>query len=101
MLFLVAVFALGIMSGATAAIVGFGIGSLMTPLLLTRLDPTLAVAAVAIPHLIATGMRFVQHRRAIYWSVIRRFGIPSAVGGLTGAFLLGAMDDVWLFAILG
>ena len=101
MLFLVAVFALGIMSGATAAIVGFGIGSLMTPLLLTRLDPTLAVAAVAIPHLIATGLRFVQHRRAIDWSVIRRFGIPSAVGGLTGAFLLGAMDDVWLFAILG
>jgi uncharacterized membrane protein YfcA len=101
MLFLASVFALGVLSGATAAVVGFGIGSLMTPLLLTRLEPTLAVAAVALPHLVATALRFIQHRRAVERAVIVRFGLPSALGGLTGAFLLGAMDDVWLFALLG
>lgn len=45
-MFLAALFALGILSGATAAVVGFGIGSLLTPLLLLRLMPTPAVAAV-------------------------------------------------------
>jgi uncharacterized membrane protein YfcA len=101
MLFLASVFALGVLSGATAAVVGFGIGSLMTPFLLTRLQPTLAVAAVALPHLVATAIRFIQHRRAIDRAVILRFGLPSAGGGLIGAFLLGAMDDAWLFVLLG
>ena len=48
MLFLVAVFVVGILSGATAAIAGFGIGGLMTPLLVSQLGGSLAVAAVSI-----------------------------------------------------
>jgi uncharacterized protein len=99
--FLVVLFALGVVSGATAAIVGFGIGSLLTPLLLTRLAPAIAVAAVAIPHLVATAIRFFQHRRAIDRSVILRFGVPSAVGGLIGAWLQNAFGERWLFVVLG
>jgi uncharacterized membrane protein YfcA len=101
MLFVAAVFVLGIVSGATAAVVGFGIGSLMTPLLLTRLSPTVAVAAVALPHLVATALRFVQHRRTIDRAVMVRFGVPSAIGGLAGAFLLGTMNDSTVFIVLG
>lgn len=101
MLFLIALFALGIVSGGTAAVVGFGIGSLMTPFLLTELTPTLAVAAVSLPHLVATALRFIQHRHAVDRGVIARFGVASAIGGLTGALLLGAMNDAWLFGLLG
>ncbi len=100
-MFLVVLFALGILSGATAAIVGFGIGSLLTPLLLTRLAPAIAVAAVAIPHLVATAIRFFQHRRAIDRGVILRFGVPSAAGGLIGAWLQNAFGERWLFVVLG
>jgi uncharacterized protein len=99
--FLVALFALGVLSGATAAIVGFGIGSLLTPLLLTRLPPVTAVAVVAIPHLVATAIRFVQHRRAVDRGVILRFGIPSAAGGFTGAWLQSALAESSLFVVLG
>jgi uncharacterized membrane protein YfcA len=77
----------GVVSGATAAVLGFGIGSLLTPLLITRLDPHLAVAVVALPHLIATAVRFFRHRNWIDRAVLRRFGVPSAIGGIAGALL--------------
>jgi uncharacterized membrane protein YfcA len=100
-IFLGALFFLGVIAGATAAIVGFGIGSLLTPFLLTRLSPTLAVAAVALPHLAATALRFVQHRHAIDKKVLARFGVASAAGGLAGAWLQTAFDEKWLFVVLG
>jgi uncharacterized membrane protein YfcA len=100
-MFLAALFVVGLLSGATASVVGFGIGSLLTPLLLTRLTPTLAIAVVAIPHLIATAVRMVQHRRATNREVIVRFGLPSAAGGVAGAWLQSALAESWLFIILG
>jgi uncharacterized membrane protein YfcA len=100
-LFLAALFALGVVSGATAAVLGFGIGSLLTPLLLTRLSPMAAVAVVAIPHLLATAMRFAQHRRFVDRDVLVRFGLPSAAGGLAGALMQNALPERWLFVTLG
>jgi uncharacterized protein len=100
-MFLVAIFVIGIVSGATAAVVGFGIGSLLTPLLLTRFSPVVAIAVVSIPHLIATALRMVQHRQATNRDVLVRFGLPSAVGGVTGAWLQASLSESWLFKILG
>ncbi|HEY5022118.1 MAG TPA: sulfite exporter TauE/SafE family protein [Gemmatimonadaceae bacterium] len=87
MTFLVIIFVAGILSGATAAIAGFGIGSLMTPLLAAQLGVSLAIAAVSIPHAIATAVRCWRLRRAISWPVLRSFGVLSAAGGLIGALL--------------
>jgi len=42
---------MSVLAGATASIVGFGIGSLLTPLVAARFGTDLAVAAVALPHL--------------------------------------------------
>jgi uncharacterized membrane protein YfcA len=100
-MFLAALFLVGVLSGGTAAVVGFGIGSLLTPLLLTRLDPTLAIAVVAIPHLIATAVRMLQHRRATDRRVLMRFGLPSALGGVAGAWLQASLAESMLFVILG
>jgi uncharacterized membrane protein YfcA len=101
MLFLTALFVVGFISGATAAVVGFGIGSLLTPLLLMRLSATLAVAVVAVPHLIATAVRLLHHRHAIEKSVLVRFGLASALGGVTGAWLQPMFGERWLFVALG
>lgn len=100
-MFLVALFVVGVVSGATAAVVGFGIGSLLTPLLLARFPPALAIAVVAIPHAIATALRMAQHRGAVDAAVLARFGLPSAVGGALGAWLQTAFAESWLFIILG
>lgn len=101
MLFLVWIFLAGIASGATAAIAGFGIGSLLTPLFATQLGVPLAVAAVSIPHAIATAVRCWRLRRAISWPVVRSFGVLSAIGGLAGALLYTRVGSRPLEIILG
>jgi uncharacterized membrane protein YfcA len=101
LLFLPAVFVIGILSGGTAAVIGFGIGSLLTPLLTLRLGASLAVVAVAIPHLLATAVRFTRHASAVDWPTFRRFGIWSAVGGLAGALWQARLTGPILLAALG
>ncbi len=100
-LFLLAVLVLAILSGATAAVVGFGIGSLLTPLVATSLGANLAVATVTVPHLIATAFRCYRLRRDIDVGVLVRFGAWSAGGGLAGALAYSRLAAPALTAVLG
>lgn len=77
-----------IIGGGTAAIAGFGIGSLLTPVLGTRYSIADAILAVSIPHAVATALRCWRLRQSISRGLLKTFGIASAVGGLAGAFLL-------------
>ncbi|HEX7937495.1 MAG TPA: TSUP family transporter [Gemmatimonadaceae bacterium] len=83
--FLVAVVVVAIASGATASVVGFGIGSLLTPLIATRIGMSAAVAVVTLPHAAATALRCWRLRASVDVSVLKRFGTLSALGGLAGA----------------
>ncbi|MEO6210546.1 MAG: sulfite exporter TauE/SafE family protein [Gemmatimonadaceae bacterium] len=76
---------LAVLAGAVASVVGFGIGSLLTPLLAVRIGTQLAVAAISIPHVFATALRFWRLRAHIDRRVLVNFGVTSAAGGLTGA----------------
>jgi uncharacterized membrane protein YfcA len=74
-------------AGAIASISGFGIGSLLTPLLAGQTGSTkLAIALVAVPHFFATSLRLWMLRRHIHTGVLVRFGSASAAGGIMGAF---------------
>lgn len=73
--------------GIVASLAGFGIGSLITPILAMRYGMKLAVAMVAIPHVLGTALRFWFLRRALDRRVLLTFGVTSALGGLTGAVL--------------
>jgi uncharacterized membrane protein YfcA len=88
-------------AGAVAAVTGFGIGSLLTPVFALSVDTRLAVAAVSIPHVVGTAARFwLMHGgvdRAVLWS----FGLTSAAGGLAGAALHGVASNRWLNAVFG
>lgn len=101
MLFLLAVVAVAFIAGGTATITGFGIGSLLTPLLALRLGTQLAVAAVAVPHAAGTALRCVRLRHSIDWPVLWKFGIPSAAGGLAGALGQGELSNLMLTRVLG
>lgn len=83
----IAVFIAAAFAGAVASISGFGIGSLLTPLFALRMDFQLAVAAVSIPHLIATAYRFILIRKDLNKAVFIRFGTWSALGGLSGSLI--------------
>jgi len=99
--FLVLLFAVGVVSGATAAVAGFGIGSLLTPLLAVRVGTGTAIAAVALPHAAASALRFWRLRAAVDWRVIREFGLLSAAGGLIGALLYSRLSSRSLTIVLG
>jgi uncharacterized membrane protein YfcA len=101
LIFAAAVAGIGVLAGGTAAVIGFGIGSLMTPLLITRVDPHLAVSLIVLPHMFATALRYYQHRRWVDRTLFRRFGIPSAAGAVVGAMLQGALASRWLVVMLG
>lgn len=101
MIFYAAIFAVAVLSGATASLVGFGIGSMLTPLLAASLGMDIAVAAVSVPHAVATGIRCWRLRRSIDWDVLKRFGLLSAAGGLAGAIVYTMLDADALTRVLG
>lgn len=90
-----------VFAGAIASVTGFGIGSLLTPVLALQVDTRLAVAAVSVPHLVGTAFRFWLLRggidRGVFWS----FGLTSAAGGLTGAVFQGWASNRWLTVVFG
>jgi uncharacterized membrane protein YfcA len=99
--YVAALFALAILAGATAAVVGFGIGSLLTPLLAARFGTDIAVACVALPHLLGGLVRGWRLRHAVDRAVLVRFGVLSAAGGLAGALLFSRLAPAALTRILG
>lgn len=89
------------MAGGVAAVTGFGIGSLLTPVLAIRTGTKLAVAATAIPHFVGTAQRFWILRRHVDRRVLLGFGLASAAGGLTGALLQSRASSNALTAVFG
>lgn len=87
MSFDVLVAAASILAGAVAAVSGFGIGSILTPLLQRHYEIKLTVAAISVPHVIATAVRFWRLRHDVDARVLKSFGLMSAAGGLSGAVL--------------
>lgn len=75
----------GLVAACIAAVSGFGIGSLLTPVLALTVGTKVAVAAIAIPHVVATAQRFWLLRSHVDRRVLLGFGIASAAGGLAGA----------------
>lgn len=103
MAFLALVGAVAVLAGMTASIAAAGVGSMLVPLLALRVDFKLAVALVAVPHLVATALRLWPIRRDIDWKVMRGFGVACAVTGLIGAFVHGFVSSEILtrtFAVL-
>jgi uncharacterized membrane protein YfcA len=90
-----------VFAGAIAAVTGFGIGSLLTPLLALQVDTRLAVAAVSVPHVVGTALRFWHLRSRVDRRVFWNFGLTSAAGGLFGALLYGWASNRWLTVVFG
>lgn len=89
------------LAGAIASVAGFGIGSILTPLLAISVGTKLAVAAVSLPHLIATALRFARIGQHVDKSIFLTFGITSAAGGLLGALLHARFSSIVLSYVLG
>ncbi len=101
MIFEIVLVTASLIAGAIAAVSGFGIGSILTPVLSTQIDTKIAVAVVSIPHFIGTLVRFVRLHRHVNRRVAFTFGVASAIGGLGGAVLNAYVSGPTLGYILG
>jgi uncharacterized membrane protein YfcA len=90
-----------IVAGAIAAVAGFGIGSVLTPVLSLKFDVRLAIAMVSIPHFAGTVVRLILVRTHIDRRVLLWFGIASAGGGLAGAALQALVRSSVLAIVFG
>jgi uncharacterized membrane protein YfcA len=80
---------------------GFGIGSLLTPVLAVRVGTKLAVATVSVPHVAATALRCWLLRKHVDRRLLWSFGLMSAAGGLAGALLHADADSPALTVVFG
>jgi uncharacterized membrane protein YfcA len=97
----VVIVALAAGAGGVAALAGFGIGSLLTPVLAISLGAKLAVSVVALPHLAATAYRLWLLRARVDRRVLLTFGLASAAGGLAGAAAHALFQSPLLAVVLG
>jgi hypothetical protein len=95
------VFVVAVLAASVASVAGFGIGSLLTPTLGLAVGTKVAVAAVSVPHLVGTAVRFWMLKAHVDARVLWRFGLASAAGGLGGALAHGWADSPWLSVLFG
>jgi uncharacterized membrane protein YfcA len=88
-------------AGGIATVTGFGIGSLLTPILGVQLNMKTAVAVVSIPHMVGTAVRMWLLRRHLDSRLLWSFGLMSAAGGIAGALLHSLLKGPLLSIVLG
>lgn len=90
-----------VLAGGIASVAGFGIGSLLTPMLALETGTKVAVAAISVPHFIGTSVRFWMLRGHVDQSVLFGFGVASALGGLAGALVHTRVSSRALAVVFG
>lgn len=72
---------------------GFGLGTLLMPVVAAFFPVVTAVALTAFVHLLNNLFKLATLWRDIDWRVTLRFGLPAIVATVPGAWLLTAMSD--------
>ena len=75
---------------------GFGVGTIMMPVLALFFDVKVAILLAAIVHIFNNLSRIVLYYRHLRWEIIRRFGVISILGAFVGSFAQLYVDSSWL-----
>jgi uncharacterized membrane protein YfcA len=73
---------------------GFGLGTLLLPVMGLFFPVHLAVAVTGVVHLLNNLFKAVLLGRKADSDLVCRFGIPSVIGGFSGAWLLSSLLDI-------
>ena len=75
---------------------GFGVGTIMMPVMALFFDVKVAIMLAAIVHIFNNLSRIVLYYRHLRWEIVRRFGVVSIVGAFVGSFAQLTVDSSWL-----
>jgi uncharacterized membrane protein YfcA len=79
---------------ALALFSGFGLGTILTPAFALFFPVVTAVAMTAVVHLANNLLRIGLVGRHADWAVVKRFGVPAALGAIMGATLLSKLSTM-------
>ncbi|MDF2500256.1 MAG: hypothetical protein K0Q77_970 [Anaerosporomusa subterranea] len=75
---------------------GFGVGTIMMPVMALFFDVKVAIFLTAIVHFFNNMSRLALYRSEINWRIIQRFGIVSLIGAFIGSYAQIYIDSEWL-----
>jgi hypothetical protein len=93
--------AIVLLASCTRGLFGFGDSLVAVPLLMLVVEPTTAVATVALVSLIQGALMLARERRDIDWGASRRLVFAAALGVPFGLFSLEALPVEWVKRGLG
>jgi uncharacterized protein len=73
---------------------GFGLGTILMPVVAVFFPITVAVAMTAFVHMLNNLFKLIVLWRKIDWLVVLRFGLPAMIATVPGAWLLTALSDL-------
>ena len=80
---------------------GFGLSTMITPIVLLLMPPHEAIAVVALVHAAHNGAKCISMRDSIEYPAIKRYGVWLILGAVIGAGLQGYVPQDPLLAIIG
>lgn len=75
---------------------GFGVGTIMMPIMALFFDVKVAIFLAAIVHFFNNMSRLALYRSEINWKIIQRFGVVSLIGAFIGSYAQIYLDSAWL-----
>lgn len=75
---------------------GFGVGTIMMPIMALFFDVKVAIFLTAIVHFFNNISRLTLYRSEINWKIVQRFGFVSIVGAFIGSYGQIYLDSHWL-----
>lgn len=73
---------------------GFGLGTILMPVVAIFFPVTVAVAMTAFVHLLNNLFKLAVLWKSVDWPVVGRFGIPAMIATVPGAWLLTKLSDL-------
>ena len=75
---------------------GFGVGTIMMPIMALFFDVKVAIFLAAIVHFFNNMSRLALYRSEINWKIVQRFGFVSIFGAFIGSYGQIYLDSDWL-----
>ena len=88
--------AITLLTSVITLFTGFGVGTIMMPVMALFFDVKVAIFLAAIVHFFNNISRILLYRRDLRRDILQRFGVVSIAGAFIGSFAQLTIQSVWL-----